>query len=590
MKVIILTAGFGNRMRPLTFKTHKTLLRVGDQTVIEKIINSLVSNGIKDFVIVTGYRADDIRAHMQVKFPDLNVEYVHNPNYETTNNIYSLWLAFQQIKIDQDILLIESDLIYDPSVIARILRSPYPNVALVDGFRRGMDGTVVAVSKGVITNVIPPHLQGQNFDFSDKYKTLNIYKFSASFCNNRFRHLLDYYVKIFDKQSFYELVLGMLIYAQQETINAEILEGELWAEIDDPNDFGLAEYQFYPSKRYEILEKSFGGYWNYNFLDFAYIHNFHFPNASIMAELKANMVTLLESYCSSQKILNQKIANFLWCSPEKVVLLNGASQAYPVLAEYFAGKKVLMPTPTFGEYPSRFQGETYQDRPGYSLEDIEHKISFNDVVIIVNPNNPTGTCCKTSGIYDLAARHLDKTFLIDESFIDFSPEPSIIGLLEKNPLNNVIVIKSLSKCLGVPGLRLGFIYTSEASFINFFSARVPVWNINSLCEFFLELIFKHRTSLEKSYEMTRDDRRFLEKELSMVDCVDEVFSGEGNFILLKLKENDAYKDFCRNMLERHSIYLKDVSKKFPDGRVYIRVAVRKSSDNQILIDAMRSVK
>jgi histidinol-phosphate/aromatic aminotransferase/cobyric acid decarboxylase-like protein/choline kinase len=587
MKAVILAAGFGNRMKPLTFTTHKTLLSVGDQTVLERIVGNLVSNNVKEIVIVTGYKANDIRNHVQIKFPELKVEYVHNSNYETTNNIYSLWLAFQQIKIDQDILLIESDLIYDPSVIARILHSPYPNVALVDHFKRGMDGTVVSLNGGVITNVIPPHLQEQNFNFSDKFKTLNIYKFSADFCNKRFRHLLDYYVKIFDKQSYYELVLGMLIYAQQETIHAEVLGGELWAEIDDPNDFNIAEYQFYPSKRYEILEKSFGGYWNYNFLDFAYIHNFYFPNTSIMAELRGNLSSLLESYCSSQKILNQKLANFLWCSSEKVILLNGASQAYPILADYFSGKKILMPDPTFGEYSSRFQGETYLDRPGYSLDDVENKIDSCDVAIIVNPNNPTGTCCKTTEIYDMAAKKPHKMFLIDESFIDFSSQPSIIGLLEKQPLNNVIVIKSLSKCLGVPGLRLGYVYSSNYAFINFFSHRVPVWNINSLCEFFLELIFKHRSSLEKSYEMTRNDRKNLERELSLLACVDLVYPSEGNFILLRLKNEETYKNFCKNILERHSIYLKDVSKKFSDGLVYIRIAVRKPADNQKLIDVLQ---
>lgn len=302
------------------------------------------------------------------------------------------------------------------------------------------------------------------------------------------------------------------------------------------------------------------------------------------------MTTLLENYCSNQKILNQKIANFLWCSAEKVILLNGASQAYPILVEYFSGKKVLMPEPTFGEYPSRFKGDTYSDRPGYSLDDIEGEIKSCDVVIIVNPNNPSGFCCKTNNIYELAAQYPGKIFLIDESFIDFSSEPSIVGLLEKNPLNNVIVIKSFSKCLGVPGLRLGFVYSSDPSFINFFSARIPVWNINSLCEFFLELILKHRSSLERSFEMTRDDRRSLEKELSLLDCVDEVFSGEGNFILMRLKESDACKDFCRHMLEKHSIYLKDVSKKFPDSRTYVRIAVRKATDNRVLIDAMKALK
>jgi len=215
MKAVILAAGFGNRMRPLTFKTHKTLLSVGDQTIIERIINSLISHNIKEIILVTGYQADSIRGHLDARFPDLKVQYVHNPDYLKTNNIYSLWLAFQHADINSDFLLIESDLIYNPKIIEKILSSSYPNVALVDRFKRGMDGTVVSLDGSIITNVIPPHLQGENFDFSDKFKTLNIYKFSQEFVNKVFKNLLDYYVKIFDKKSYYELVLGMLVYAQQ---------------------------------------------------------------------------------------------------------------------------------------------------------------------------------------------------------------------------------------------------------------------------------------------------------------------------------------------------------------------------------------
>lgn len=482
MKAVILAAGFGNRMRPLTFKTHKTLLSVGDQTIIERIINSLISHNIKEIILVTGYQADSIRGHLDARFPDLKVQYVHNPDYLKTNNIYSLWLAFQHADINSDFLLIESDLIYNPKIIEKILSSSYPNVALVDRFKRGMDGTVVSLDGSIITNVIPPHLQGENFDFSDKFKTLNIYKFSQEFVNKVFKNLLDYYVKIFDKKSYYELVLGMLVYAQQETIYAEVVhETDAWAELDDPNDFSVAEYTFCPAKRYHILERSYGGYWHYDFLDFAYIRNFYFPTDSIIAELKANLAVFLGSYCSSQKILNQKLANFLWCSPERVHLLNGASQAYHIIAEYLSGKKLLIPEPTFGEYKSRFiNTSVYFDRPGYSLADIENSFGGCDVVVIVNPNNPTGSFCKTDEIYQLAARNPGKIFLIDESFIDFSVEQSILGLLESKPLDNIIVIKSLSKCLGVPGLRLGFVYSCSGSFLNFIAARIPIWNMNSL--------------------------------------------------------------------------------------------------------------
>ena len=189
MKAIILAAGYGNRMRPLTDSKHKTLLEIGGRSIIERIIDGLSDNSIHEIVMVTGYRADELKAYLLDKYPDINFTYVHNSRYRETNNIYSMALAFDTISIDDDIVLIESDLIYDPAVIKRLFTSRFDNIALLDRYRSGMDGTVVTVRDGVITQVIPTHLQGPNFDFSDKYKTLNIYKFSKDFCNNLFKKL-----------------------------------------------------------------------------------------------------------------------------------------------------------------------------------------------------------------------------------------------------------------------------------------------------------------------------------------------------------------------------------------------------------------
>jgi choline kinase len=273
MKAIILAAGYGNRMRPLTDNLHKTLLRVSGKTIIGGIVDGLVDNGIRDIVVVTGYRDKELSGWLSLTYPHLSIQYVHNERYRETNNIYSMALAFEQTIIDDDIVLIESDLIYEPSVIRRLLASPRKNVALVDRYGRGMDGTVVTVENGVITNVIPPHLQDEHFDFSDKYKTLNIYKFSREFCNSTFKKLLTYYAKVINDNCYYELILGILIYMQQETVHAEILSGEKWAEVDDPNDLHVAEFMFNEEKRMSILEEGFGGYWNYDVLDFAFIRN-----------------------------------------------------------------------------------------------------------------------------------------------------------------------------------------------------------------------------------------------------------------------------------------------------------------------------
>src|SRR5262249_53590492 len=110
MKALILAAGYGNRMRPLTDKVHKTLLQVGGKTVIDRILEGLRDNGVTDVCVVTGYRADELETYLRTQFRDFTFEFVRNDRYRETNNIYSMALAFDQIHIESDILLIESDL------------------------------------------------------------------------------------------------------------------------------------------------------------------------------------------------------------------------------------------------------------------------------------------------------------------------------------------------------------------------------------------------------------------------------------------------------------------------------------------------
>ena len=300
MKAIILAAGFARRMRPLSIDRHKTLLEVGGRSIIARIVDELIVNDIADICVVTGYRADEVTSYLRQRYASVRFTFVNNENFATTNNIYSMALALEEFTPDDDILLIESDLIFEPAVLGRILRSAHPNVALVDRHRIGMDGTVVTVANsGVITQVIPSSLQDERFDFSDKYKTLNIYKFSADFCRTTFRRLLSYYAQVIDDNCYYELILGILIYMQQLEVHAEIIEGEAWAEVDDPNDLRAAEFLFCPPNRRAQLKSSWGGYWNAPVLDFAFIRNMYFPTPAMISELRANLPQLIVNYGSN---------------------------------------------------------------------------------------------------------------------------------------------------------------------------------------------------------------------------------------------------------------------------------------------------
>jgi len=589
MKAIILAAGYGNRMKPLTNHIHKTLLSVNGETIISRIITGLIDNCITDVVVVTGYRAEELESYLLNNFHDVHLTFVRNERYRETNNIFSMALAFEQITIDEDIVFIESDLIYDPEVISRIINTKYKNAALVCKYRSGLDGTVVDVSNNRITNVIPPHLQSNNFDFSDKYKTLNIYKFDQYFCEHEFKKLLVYYAKVIDDNCYYELIIGMLIYMQRETINAVIITDEKWAEVDDPNDLRVAEFIFGKDKQFELLEASFGGYWNYDILDFSFIRNMYFPTGSMISEIRNNLPALIHNYGSTQNILNEKLSYVLECSQNCLIALNGASQIYPILQEYFKDKKVLIPNPTFGEYSRIFSNcFTYSDQVGIDLSSVERLIVQVDVIVFVNPNNPSGSILPSETLLALIINYPEKYFIVDESFIEFSEENSLIESLEKESVDNVLILKSMSKSYGCPGVRLGAVYTSDSELYNYMLARIPIWNLNSIAEFTLEIILKNKNSLKQSFINTQRDREIFSTALRQLNFVEEVFESHGNYLLIKLHERiKKSKGISGDLLRQDSIFIKAISNKFNDRSAYFRLAVRLPEENLLLIEKLK---
>jgi histidinol-phosphate/aromatic aminotransferase/cobyric acid decarboxylase-like protein/choline kinase len=591
VKAIILAAGIGRRMRPLTDNCHKALLEVGGQTIMGRILEGLEANGIIEVYVVTGYRADDVEDYVNREFGGLQCTFIRNERFASTNNIYSMALALETIELDADVILIESDLLYEPSVITRLIKSEHPNVALVDKYRTGLDGTVVSVSEHqVITQVIPSSLQAASFDFSDKFKTLNIYKFSADFCRTTFRKLLSYYARIIDENCYYELILGILIYMQQVQIHAEILDGELWAEVDDPNDLRAASFAFVPSSRRQHLESSWGGYWMTPVTDFAFIRNMYFPSSSVISQLRASLPELVMNYGSTQALLDEKLAYFLRCESDHVHLLNGASQFLsPMLRRWFRPDRVLLPEPTFGEYGRLFPGAlTYGDRGIVDLDEVKHKAAAADLVVIVNPNNPTGTTVRTEDIQNLAILLPDKMLLVDESFIEFSGQPSLLPWVEATDAANIVVLKSLSKSLGVPGLRLGYVFTVNSAFSARILDEIPLWNVNSVAEHFLEIILKYRNELDASVAATIIDRETFVAVLRELDIIGEIFPSGANFVLVTLLVTaEAAERLADELLERDNIYVKNVSSKFDDGRVYWRLAVRTPMDNERLCERLR---
>jgi len=122
MKAVILAAGIASRLRPLTDTTPKCLLKIGDRCLLERAFDALIQNGFDEFIIVTGYRQQQIVDFLQTRYPERKVTFIYNDRYESTNNIYSLWLTRPYVD-GEEVLLLDSDIVFDPQIVAKLLGS-----------------------------------------------------------------------------------------------------------------------------------------------------------------------------------------------------------------------------------------------------------------------------------------------------------------------------------------------------------------------------------------------------------------------------------------------------------------------------------
>ena len=126
MKTVILAAGAGSRLKPLTDHMPKCLLKVGVKCILEMTIENLLATNNSEIIIVTGYLENKIREFIRERFPHLQITYIYNELYASTNNIYSLWLAKDEV-LGHDMMMLDSDIVFDERIISKLQNSGYKN-------------------------------------------------------------------------------------------------------------------------------------------------------------------------------------------------------------------------------------------------------------------------------------------------------------------------------------------------------------------------------------------------------------------------------------------------------------------------------
>ena len=296
MQAIILAAGMGKRLGDLTKNNTKCMVEVNGVTLIERMLSQLSLLDLSRVIIVVGYEREKLITFIGNKYPSLNITYIENPIYDKTNNIYSLALTKEYL-VEEDTLLLESDLIFDHSLLELILTNSYPNLALVSKYEAWMDGTMVTIDSDNNIETFVPKRFFRYDDIDSYYKTVNIYKFSKVFLESYYVPFLEAYSKAMGNNEYYEQVLRVITQLDKSELKALPLPNrEHWYEIDDIQDLDIAETIFAKSrsKKLDLMQSRFGGYWRYpKLIDFSYLVNPYYPPKKMMDELKANFETIL---------------------------------------------------------------------------------------------------------------------------------------------------------------------------------------------------------------------------------------------------------------------------------------------------------
>lgn len=602
MQAIILAAGMGKRLGELTQNNTKCMVQVNGISLIDRTLTQLSQLDLTRVVIVIGYKGDNLRQYIGNEYKGLKIEYIENPVYDKTNNIYSLSLAKKELQED-DTLLVESDLIFDDSLFPMIVDNPYPNLALVAKYETWMDGTMVRLDdENNIVNFVPK----KAFKYSDVdcyYKTVNIYKFSKEFLRTHYVPFLDAYTKALGNNEYYEQVLRVITLLDKCDLKALPLNGQKWYEIDDVQDLDIAETIFAPEEdRLPLYQKRYGGYWRFpNLLDFCYLVNPFFPPQKLKDELKANFDVLLSEYPSGMRINALLIAKYFHIKKEYAVVGNGAAELIKSLMEHTEGK-IGVTYPTFEEYPNRCKKEQLicfvpQNRDfSYSATDLKNYFADKSIstLLVVNPDNPSGNFIPYMDLLDLIAWAQDRDIriVIDESFVDFSEGYENNTLLRDAVLeryDNLVVMKSISKSYGVPGLRLGVLASGNAELIKQIKNDVSIWNINSFAEFYMQIYGKYENDYKKASALFIEERERFYRELKTIPWI-RVIPSQANYFLCEVLDRFSSHDLMRLLLIRHNIFIKDCStKKGFENQNYIRIAIRDIKDNNKMVKSLKSL-
>ena len=234
MKAVILAAGLGSRLRPITNDVPKCMVSVNGIPIIDKQILNLVQNGIKDICVVSGYKGDVLAQHLKLKYPFVTI--INNARYSETNNMYSLYLARDFVN-GREFLLMNADVFFDAEIVAGMLNGESCSKIACDKSQFLDESMKITVdSSGKVNHISKKIGEHEHFAVS-----IDVYRISADDGHVLFSEIEDTIVHRMDEKSWTEVALDMIF--DKTHFYPYLIDGR-WFEIDNHDDLEKAEHIF----------------------------------------------------------------------------------------------------------------------------------------------------------------------------------------------------------------------------------------------------------------------------------------------------------------------------------------------------------
>jgi histidinol-phosphate/aromatic aminotransferase/cobyric acid decarboxylase-like protein len=332
--------------------------------------------------------------------------------------------------------------------------------------------------------------------------------------------------------------------------------------------------------------------------DFCFIANPYYPTPAMLQDLQKNLPSLIKSYPSSNPLTSERhLATVLHVDPEYLIIGNGATELIATINNTLVDR-IAVPVPTFGEYIEKLRDQ--RDAEYYPLQpEDNYQLRLDDylawvhrmglkALLIINPGNPTGQLIPLDEMIAFMNRARDlELVIVDESFIDFAGDtiPSLLPVAGE--YTNLLIVRSMSKHCGVPGLRLGYCYSRNLYLLNRLRRFLPTWNVNTLAQYFLSLLPSTDGEYHEARKRLIKDVAWLYEALRGIGGI-EAYPTGANFVLFRITNGVAAAELQARLLEK-KIYVRDCSNKVGMDRYHVRVASQGRTEDMRLVEALREL-